>query len=176
MPDFCVCERAALKTCVKIWNGKSASGNMSTVQMMTSTHCVNSKREFGQRQSPTWQFLATRHNSCRTLWANQISSWRHENKIRTRQIWNLQFNSFWTIVLLPTLFIVVNNIQQYCWAWIGCNNAEQYWNVVDNYQQYGQQNLLSNLFSSTLSMCHWPNATTCSFLLCSHCWVIKFRN
>jgi hypothetical protein len=29
-------------------------------------------------------------------------------------------------VLLPTLFILVNNIEQSCWAWIGCNNIVQY--------------------------------------------------
>jgi hypothetical protein len=28
-------------------------------------------------------------------------------------------------VLLPTLFIAVNNIEQCCWAWIGCNNIVQ---------------------------------------------------
>ena len=26
---------------------------------------------------------------------------------------------------LPTLLIAVNNIEHYCWAWNGCNNAEQ---------------------------------------------------
>ena len=29
-------------------------------------------------------------------------------------------------VFLPTLFTLVNNIEQYCWAWIGCNNIVQY--------------------------------------------------
>jgi hypothetical protein len=29
-------------------------------------------------------------------------------------------------VLLPTLFTLVNNIEQYCRAWIGCNNIVQY--------------------------------------------------
>jgi hypothetical protein len=29
-------------------------------------------------------------------------------------------------VLLPTLFTLVNNIEQCCWAWIGCNNNVQY--------------------------------------------------
>ena len=28
-------------------------------------------------------------------------------------------------VLLPTLFTLVNNIEHYCWAWIGCNNIVQ---------------------------------------------------
>jgi hypothetical protein len=29
-------------------------------------------------------------------------------------------------VLLPTLFTLVNNIEQCCWTWIGCNNIVQY--------------------------------------------------
>jgi hypothetical protein len=29
-------------------------------------------------------------------------------------------------VVLPTLFTLVNNIEQYCWAWIECNNIVQY--------------------------------------------------
>jgi hypothetical protein len=29
-------------------------------------------------------------------------------------------------VLLPTLFTLVNDIEQCCWAWIGCNNIVQY--------------------------------------------------
>jgi hypothetical protein len=29
-------------------------------------------------------------------------------------------------VLLPTLFIAVNDIEQCCWDWIGCNNIVQY--------------------------------------------------
>jgi hypothetical protein len=29
-------------------------------------------------------------------------------------------------VLLPMLFTLVNNIEQCCWAWIGCNNIVQY--------------------------------------------------
>jgi hypothetical protein len=28
--------------------------------------------------------------------------------------------------LLPTLFTLVNNIEQCCWTWIGCNNIVQY--------------------------------------------------
>ena len=26
-------------------------------------------------------------------------------------------------VVLPTLFLVVNNIEQYCWGWMACNNV-----------------------------------------------------
>jgi hypothetical protein len=29
-------------------------------------------------------------------------------------------------VLLPTLFTLVDNIEQCCWAWIGCNNIVQH--------------------------------------------------
>ena len=75
-------------------------------------------------------------------------------------------------VLLPTLFIVVSNIEQYCWAWIDpqsgvsmLNNTVELEsrvtildntvelesritldNIVDNYQKWKQQNIFNTVF------------------------------
>jgi hypothetical protein len=47
-------------------------------------------------------------------------------------------------VLLPTLFTLVNNIEQCCWAWIGGNNIR--FNIVDSYEQCGQQSIVQSCF------------------------------
>jgi hypothetical protein len=43
-------------------------------------------------------------------------------------------------VLLPTLFTLVDNIEQCCWAWIGCNN------IVQHCWQCGQQSIVQSCF------------------------------
>jgi hypothetical protein len=69
-------------------------------------------------------------------------------------------------VLLPTLFTLVNNIEQYCWAWIGCNNIVQYcWQL---WTMWAAKHC-SILFSSILHeperfyACSWDRA--CSSLV-----------
>jgi hypothetical protein len=58
-------------------------------------------------------------------------------------------------VSLPTLFTLVNKIEQYCWCWIGCNNIVQYcWQL---WTMWAAKHC-SILFSSTLQQpdrC-WP--------------------
>ena len=50
-------------------------------------------------------------------------------------------------VVLPILFIVVNNIVQHCWAWINPQSGSTMLNnIVDNYKQYGQHNIVASCF------------------------------
>ena len=50
-------------------------------------------------------------------------------------------------VLLPTLFNVVNNIVQHCWAWISLQSGVTMLNnIVDNIEQCGQQNIVHCCF------------------------------
>ena len=50
-------------------------------------------------------------------------------------------------VVLPILFIVVNNIVQHCWAWISPHSGVTMLNnIVDNYEQYGQHNIVASCF------------------------------
>jgi hypothetical protein len=71
-------------------------------------------------------------------------------------------------VLLPTLFTLVNNIEQYCWVWIGCNNIVQYcWQL---WTMWATKHC-SILFSSVL---HQPGR----FLPCSifpQGWQTKYK-
>ena len=63
-------------------------------------------------------------------------------------------------VVLPTLFIVVNNIVQHCWAWISPQSGVTMLNnIVDNYEQCGQHNIVASCFQQP-----W---TSYNFLPCS---------
>ena len=60
-------------------------------------------------------------------------------------------------VVLPTLFNVVNNIVQHCWAWISLRSGVTMLNnIVDNIEQCGQHNIVQGCF-------HQP-WTGCAFL------------
>ena len=60
-------------------------------------------------------------------------------------------------VVLPTLFNVVNNIVQHCWAWISPQSGATILNnIVDNIEQCGQHNIVQGCF-------HQP-WTGCAFL------------
>ena len=60
-------------------------------------------------------------------------------------------------VVLPTLFNVVNNIVQHCWAWISPQSGVTMLNnIVDNIEQCGQHNIVQGCF-------HQP-WTGCAFL------------
>ena len=57
-------------------------------------------------------------------------------------------------VLLPTLSIVVNNIEQYCWAWINPQSGVTMLNnIVDNYEQRGQHNIEQCCFQQPWTGC-----------------------
>ena len=61
------------------------------------------------------------------------------------------------IILLPTLFNVVNNIVQHCWTWISPQSGVTMLNnIVDNIEQCGQHNIVQGYF-------HQP-WTGCAFL------------
>ena len=50
-------------------------------------------------------------------------------------------------VVLPTLFIVVNNIIQHCWARISPQSGVTMLNnIVDNYEQCRQRNIVASCF------------------------------
>ena len=50
-------------------------------------------------------------------------------------------------VVLPTLFTVVNNIVQHCWAWISAlSGVTMLNNIVDNIEQCGQHNIVQGCF------------------------------
>ena len=50
-------------------------------------------------------------------------------------------------VVLPTLFIVVNNIVQLCWAWISLRSGVTMLNnIVNKIEQRGQQNIVQCCF------------------------------
>ena len=60
-------------------------------------------------------------------------------------------------VLLPSLFNVVNNIVQYCWAWTSLQSSvTMLKSIVDNLEQCGQQNIVHCCFRQA--------RTGCSFL------------
>ena len=57
-------------------------------------------------------------------------------------------------VLLPTLFKVVNNNVQYCWAWISLQSGVTMLNnIVDNLEQCGQQNIVHGCFHQARTGC-----------------------
>ncbi len=64
-------------------------------------------------------------------------------------------------VVLPTLFIVVNNIVQHCWAWISPRSGVTMLNnIVDNYEQYRQHNIVASCFQQPWTS---DNFLPCSF-------------
>jgi hypothetical protein len=67
--------------------------------------------------------------------------------------------------LLPTLFTLVNNIEQYCWAWIGYNNIVQHC--------WQQWTMFNPVFISIVSIVRWPRRVTSEFwLLTSDFWLL----
>ena len=65
-------------------------------------------------------------------------------------------------VVLPTLFNVVNNIVQHCWAWISPQSGVTMLNnIVDNIEQCGQHNIVEG--------CFYQPWTGCAFL-CVYEW------
>ena len=59
-------------------------------------------------------------------------------------------------VVLPTLFIVVNNIVQHCWAGISPQSGViMLNNTVDNYEQYGQHNIVASCFQQPWTSDHF---------------------
>ena len=63
-------------------------------------------------------------------------------------------------VVLPTLFNVVNNIVQHCWAWISPQSGVTMLNnIVDSIEQRGQHNIVQGCF-------HQP-WTGCAFYACT---------
>ena len=57
-------------------------------------------------------------------------------------------------VLLPTLFNVVNNIVQHCWAWISLRSGViMLNNIVDNIEQCEQQNIVQRCFQQPWTGC-----------------------
>ncbi len=50
-------------------------------------------------------------------------------------------------VVLPILFIVVNNIVQHCYTWLRADSGSTMLNnIVDNYEQCGQHNIVASCF------------------------------
>jgi hypothetical protein len=64
-------------------------------------------------------------------------------------------------VLLPTLFTLVNNTGQYCWAWIGCNNMVHCWQL---WSMCAAKHY-SILFSSSIAAT-WSTFAVYSRMLC----------
>ena len=57
-------------------------------------------------------------------------------------------------VVLPTLFNVVNNIVQHCWAWISPQSGVTMLNnIVDNTEQCGQHNIVQGCFHQPWKGC-----------------------
>jgi hypothetical protein len=69
-------------------------------------------------------------------------------------------------VLLPTLFTLVNNVEQCCWAWIGCNNIVQYCSQL--WTMWAAKHC-SILFSSVLHQPERFYACTCKTNECDSC-------
>ncbi len=65
-------------------------------------------------------------------------------------------------VVLPTLFIVVDNIVQHCYTWLQADSGSTMLNnIVDNYEQCGQHNIVAFCFQQP-----W---TSDNFQACSVC-------
>ena len=57
-------------------------------------------------------------------------------------------------VVLPTLFNVVNNIVQHCWAWISLRSGVTMLNnIVDNIEQCRQHNIVQGCFHQAWTGC-----------------------
>ena len=92
-----------------------------------------------------------------------LTAWVHSKKRTTCSgLMKTALNN----VVLPTLFNVVNNIVQHCWAWISPQSGVTMLNnIVDNIEQCGQHNIVQGCF-------HQP-WTGCAFLRVYHPFAFK---
>ena len=62
-------------------------------------------------------------------------------------LFNVGKNRICNNAVLPTLFMVVNNIVQHCWAWISPQSGvTMLSNIVDSYYQCEQHNIVVSCF------------------------------
>jgi hypothetical protein len=71
---------------------------------------------------PDWIYTLSIITSCTSTSLVHLRIFLHIHGKKRRARCSTGLNN----VLLPTLFTLVNNIEQYCWAWIECNNIVQY--------------------------------------------------
>ena len=79
----------------------------------------------------------------------ELKSADYGHSIHGKKLWLVQglLKTGCNNVVLPILFIVVNNIVQHCYTWSRADSGSTMLNnIVDNYEQYGQHNIVASCF------------------------------